>query len=235
MNDETVETQQNKLKRLGHYKDGVTVTLALIFFVVGFYQYFEVKAERKISMSLNILERREDPIFVKARTTILQKWFVFNQAEFLKTSTYTPELLASIEKLIQKDSEYRTALQHISTFYVNAAACVLDNLCDKPTICLSLLGEIQDYLDVNKNYFIYLRRVRGEDSLSFYIGLDVFTNQCISNYGPNIFSRMDQSWSCHASLKLYRITGIELRGYCKGSITGYAKEIINAAKMPAAK
>lgn len=235
MNDETVETQQNKLKRLGQYKDGITVTLALIFFVVGFYQYFEVKAERKISMALNILERREDPIFVEARTTTLQKWFEVNQAEFLKTSTYTPELLNSIQKFTQKDLKYRTALLHISTFYINAAACVLDGLCDKPTICLSLLGETQDYLNLNKNYFIYLRKSRGEDSLVFYKGLDVFEKQCISNHSLNIFSRMDQSWPCKASLKLYRITGIELGGYCKGSITKYAKEIIEAAKIPAAK
>ena len=225
--------KQNFLSRLGNYKDGVTVALALIFFVVGFYQYFENKANQRISMALNILERRENSIFVKARTTTIQKWFEVTGAlkkEFVATTTYTPELLNSIAESIGDDLNYRAALLNISTFYSNATACVLDGLCDRPTICLSLAGEVQDYLNLNKYYFVYLRKLRDEDSLAFYAGLDVFENQCNSNISLNIFSRMDQSFKCKASLQLYRITGIDLKGYCTGSETKYATEIIAASK-----
>lgn len=221
------------LLALGAFKDGVTTLLALILVVVGFYQYLEFRSDKRIATSLNILERREGKIFVEARTKLIKTWFEVDGSlaeAFRQTDKYSDALYSAIDKEIHSDEEYRTALLHISSFYSNAAACVLDGLCDQPTICSSLHGEIQDYLDINRNYFVFLRRLRKEDSVSLYLHHPEFVDDCDQTLMLSLFARTDGSVSCRFARSLHRTTGLALNGYCEGKTASYTQDIINRAE-----
>ena len=221
------------LDRLGRCKDGITVSLAILLVIVGFYQYFEFRSDRKIEASLKILERRESAVFVEARTKLLQTWFEADGnliEEFAETYIYTDELYKEIDPKIRDDTEYRSAMLQISAYYSNAAACVLDGLCDQPTICSSLHGEIQDYLDINRNYFVYLRRLRQEDSVSLYLHHPEFVEDCGKSIMFSLFSRTDDTFRCRTARKLYRLTGIKISSLCSAMTSDYTKEIIRLAK-----
>lgn len=217
----------------GKYKDGVTTFLAILFVFVGFYQYFEYRSDKRIETALQLLERREGRVFVEARTKLLQTWFEADGslADALKrTDFYTEELYKEIDSTIHADKQYRTAMLHISSFYSNASACVLDGLCDQPTICSSLHGEIQDYLDINRNYFVFLRTLRDEDSVSLYLHLPEFVGKCDETIFFSLFSRVDSSNKCRFARSLYRTTGFILKDFCKEMTAPYTQGIIDRAK-----
>lgn len=219
------------LESLGKHKDGITTLLALVFFIVGAYQYFEIRAESRIEKSLDLLKQREATIFVSARTYVLQKWGEQKNLlqGFAETEVYTPELIAAVRDEILDDAEYRARLFDLSTYYNNAAACALDGFCDLPTMCASLTGEIQDYLDINSGYFAYFAALREEDARSLFLSLPEFVELCQSKIRLFIAYRHDTSFNCRASVFLYRRFGVSSEGGCEFNATRYDNEISEAA------
>lgn len=214
---------EETLDKLGKNKDGITALIAIILLVVGGYQYFVVAVESRIKYSLNLLERREGDTFVNARTVMIQKW-IDNEnlrSAFAATNTYTPELIGKATEEIFEDSEYRKALYNISTYYTNAAACALDGICDAPTMCASLAGEIQDYLDVNRGYFVYATKIRQEDAVSLTLSMPEFVIFCSSALFVNEASRHDRSWWCRTNLYSQRMIGLHFRKSCAFFATPY--------------
>lgn len=200
---------QRMLGLFARNKDGITSLIATILFVVGVFQYLEYRADTRISNSLDMLKRREASIFVDARATLIRKWLETEGLleDFKATEFYTDELIQKVSNEIFTDVSYRTALLHISAYYQNAAACTLDEVCDPATICSSLAGEVQDFLDVNQGYFAFARSVRQEDAVSLYLSLPEFVDYCIADAGALVFSRHDRRFFCQAGLYTYRIAG----------------------------
>lgn len=214
------------------YKDGITVLIAGTLFVVGGYQYFEVRTETRIEKSLDILKRREQTIFVDARTVALKKWIDTKTllSEFAGTETYSQELIEKITEEIGQDQAYRIALYNISTFYNNAAACALDGVCDIATLCASLHGEIQDYMEVNKGYMSYATAVRFEDAKSLTLSLPEFSRECRRDIGLNIFSRHDSGFWCRVNMFTYRRLSIGINSACDPIVSKYDWEVEEQAK-----
>ena len=215
------------LTTLAKYKDGITVLVALVLLFVGGFQYFEIAMENRIKNSLDLLERREGDTFVEARTVLIRKWIEHKelQEKFSRTEVYTQELIDEAAKAIFNDTAYRTALFNMSTFYNNAAACSLDGVCDAPTMCASLMGEIQDYLDVNRGYFVFARKIRKEDAISLTLSMPEFVKFCDDELSVRLFARHDRSVECRIDLYLERLIGMHLGGQCSASATQYDLDI----------
>ena len=207
---------------LGKQKDGITTLLAILLIVVGFFQYLEIRHDRRIETALGMLERRESANFVEARTTLLQPLFNPDgelEEAFKESKTYDENLYRKIDDVIHSNPAYPTALLDISIYYSNASACVLDGICARPTICSSLMGEVQDHLDINHNYFAYLSNLRGEDARSLYLHQREFVNYCAENLFFNLYSRTDNSLLCAIAGRLYKLTGWSLDFACSGEDT----------------
>lgn len=225
---------RNLLISLGKYKDGIAISITIILVVVGGYKYFDSIVDKKIQNALSLLKRRESSIFVDARTTLLKEW-VENQSlynKFSQTDDYTDDLYEDISKAIWKNEPYRKALYTISSYYNNAAACALDGVCDGPTMCASLAGEIQDHLDINRPYFVFARMVRKEDAKSLILSLPEFVDFCIEKKNQNVrlFSRHDRSIGCRINLYLERLTGVSIDSFCKPLATDWEKTMIKDAE-----
>jgi hypothetical protein len=221
------------LSLLARYKDGITALIAVTLFVLGVFQYLEYRADLRISTSLDMLKRRETSLFVTARAKLIRKWLETEGLleNFQSTETYTDKLIKAVSNEIFTDEDYRSALLHMSAYYQNAAGCTLDGVCDAATICSSLGGEIQDYLDVNKGYFAYARSVRDEDAVSLYLSLPEFANYCKADLGALMFSRNDQGFLCQTGLYIYRMTGSSwfANANCHQCETKYGQSVIDAA------
>ena len=212
---------------LSEIKDAVTTTIAMLVVLVGGYQYFELRSESRIENALEILKRREQAIFVDARTYTVKKFMegsIFS-SELSQNKTYTKEIIEKITKEIQSDELYRNSLLNISTYYNNASACTLDGICDAATMCASLAGEIQDYLSINKGYVSLATFVRQEDAKSLTLSLPEFVEFCDKNIGLNIFSRHDYSTWCSINLFLERRFSIGLNSACIAKASKYDTNI----------
>jgi len=221
------------LALFGRHKDGITALIAATLFVLGAFQYLEYRADMRISTALDMLKRRETALFVTARATLIRKWLETEGLleTFRSTQTYTEDLIKAVSTEIFNDDGYRAALLHISAYYQNAAGCTLDGVCDAATICSSLGGEIQDYLDVNQGYFAFARSVRDEDAVSLYLSLPEFVDYCKADLGALVLSRNDQRLLCQSGLYLYRMTGISwlADANCAPRESGFGQSVIDAA------
>lgn len=222
-----MKTMPSFLKVLKLYKDSITVIIAILILVVGGFQYFDIAVENRIKNSLEFLKRREGDTFVDARRVLIQKWIEHKglQRKFSKTDVYTQELFDEAAKAIFNDAAYRTAIFNMSTFYTNAAACTLDGICDAPTMCASLMGEIQDYLDINRGYFIFARKIRKEDAISLTLSMPEFVKFCDDDISVRLFARHDRSLTCRIDLYLERLIGVHFGGFCKAKATEYDREL----------
>lgn len=220
------------LVRFGAYKDGITSLIAVVLLVVGAYQYFEIRGETRIEKSLQMLKQREQSVFVSARTYVLKKWAELPELEkaFAETETYTPDLIKRVTTEIHSDGKYRAHLFDISTYYNNVAACALDGICDLPTLCASLAGEIQDYLDINSGYFAYFAALREEDARALFLSFPEFVERCKSKARLFVAYRHDTSFSCRFNLFLYRRFGFGSNDACRFKATKYDEEITKAAE-----
>ena len=219
---------------LGTRKDGIGIGIALILLVVGGFQYFDSVVESRIEKGLDVLKRREGDTFIEARTILISKW-VENQElreQFTKTSVYTPELIQSATKEIFDDPEYRTALVNMSTYYSNAAACTIDGICDAPLMCASLMGEIQDFLDINRGYIVATKAVRFEDANTIILSMPEFVEFCDQNIFINVASRHDHSLVCRIGRYLDRFVGTSFGLPCEFKSTAYVDKIdLEAEKL----
>ena len=215
------------IRWFGDRRDGIGIGIALILLLVGGFQYFDFAVDSRIENGLDVLKRRENATFVEARTTLLMKWLENEDLlqQFSETEVYTSDLIEKATEAIFKDERYRTALANMANFYHNAAACTLDEICDAPVMCASLMGEIQDFLDVNKGYFIYASSVRYEDANTFILSMPEFVELCDDDLFLNVASRHDSSIGCRTGLYLYRFIGTSFGLSCKFKSTAYADEI----------
>ena len=221
------------LTSLGSHKDGIGVIIAVLLLLVGGYQYFDNAVDSRIEKGLDVLKRREARPFVDARTTLMMKWFENEDLRdrFAQSDTYTRELIAAATKAIFEDEEYRTALANISTYYSNAAACAIDGICDAPVMCASLMGEVQDFLDVNRGYFVSLTVVRREDATTLFLSLPEFVKFCNDRLFINVASRHDFSAGCKLGRYLERFLGASFGFSCGFYSTEYAKQIEKEAEQ----
>ena len=220
------------LASLGSHKDGIGVVVALLLLLVGGYQYFDNAVDARIEKGLDVLKRREAEPFVEARTTLMMKWFENKELHdrFIQSATYTPDLIAAATESIFNDKKYRKALANMSTYYTNAAACTIDGICDAPIMCASLMGEIQDFLDVNRGYFVSLTAKRREDATTMFLSLPEFVKFCDTRLFINVASRHDFSTGCRVGRYLRRFLGTSFGLSCAFNFTDYAKQIDKAAE-----
>lgn len=225
----------NKLTSVAEYKDAVTTWLAIVVAIVGAYQYFDVRSDQRIKAASEILARRESTQFVDARAALVM--FVYSNQKLVKSfseagATYTPKLLDDFAEIVRRNEAYQKAVTTISPYYINAAACAMDGICDIPTMCASLWGEIQDYLDVNRAYFAYLMSIRGEDAVSLWLGMANFEQLCRSKLKLFVFSRFDNSLKCRLFVALYRRFDFAFDSACTHVISEYDDQLFyKAAKI----
>ena len=208
-------------------KDAITAIVAVLALLVGTYNYVEYKRDQRIKVALDHLERRESRIFVQSRGAIARKWIDNEKliSELAETDVYTDELLEKIGREIDLDVEYRKALFNMSTLYTNSAACTLDGLCDAAMMCASLMGEIQDYLDVNFWYFGNATLLRGEDAKALTLGMPEFVEFCDTKLFIRVASRHDRSWNCQFDLGLERLLGFHFGDSCRFASTDYDEKV----------
>ena len=220
------------LQWLGQKKDGIGIAIALTLLLVGGFQYFDSVVESRIEKGLDVLKRRESDTFVDARTILISKWVENQQLreEFARTSVYTPELIRSATAAIFDDPEYRTALINMSTYYSNAAACTMDGICDAPLMCASLMGEIQDFLDVNRGYIVATKSVRFEDANTIILSMPEFVEYCDRNIFINVASRHDYSVACRIGRYFDRLVGTSFGLSCEFKSTAYVDQVDHEAE-----
>ena len=215
------------LRWLGSRKDGIGIATALVLVLVGGFQYFDSVVESRIEKGLDVLSRRETDTFVKARSTLMTKWFANEELrkEFSQTRVYTPQLIERATAAIFNDREYQNAVADMSTYYSNAAACTIDGICDAPLMCASLMGEIQDFLDVNRGYIVALKKVRFEDANTIILSMPEFVEFCDEDLFVNVASRHDYSVGCRLGRYLYRLIGANFGLGCEFKSSAYVDEI----------
>ncbi len=218
---------------LGNRKDGVLTFIAIVVLLVGGFSYFDSRLDARTRNALEILERREADTFVKARSILVRKWLEEPglNAAFSATGTYTSELIEKTTEAIFDDADYRSALFDISTYYSNAVACVLDGQCDVPTMCASLRGEIQDYLEINEGYFTEATVLRREDAVSLYRGMPEFVEFCSDKLFVRVASRHDGSTDCRISRYLERFLGLGWESACTFDYTAYGQRVTETAEI----
>lgn len=216
---------------LGRHKDGITTLLAVLAFLIGGFSYLEFLKDRRIDKALELLKRREAPIFVDARTISIRKWIDNPELrdELANTKVHTPDLIKKVGEAISKDKDYRIALYNLSTLYNHAASCALDHICDALTMCGSLFGEIQEYLDINEAYFVYATKLRQEDAKSLTLNLPEFENFCKQRIKVRYFPRFDRSWKCRIDVNTERLFGFYILGACQNIESEWDQKINRAA------
>ena len=196
------------IDKLALKKDGITALIALVLLIVGGFQYFDVKLDGRISNSLEILERREKPLFVSARENTIRKWIDIKKAnpalwsDFVNNKDYTKDIYDAVETEIENDEQYRKDLLSLGLFYQNASAFALDGHCDAVTLCSSLRGEMQDFLDLNKPYLIYAHKVRKEDATSIYLDVPEFVAQCDKGFFLKSLHRLHLTFNLTINLTI---------------------------------
>lgn len=210
----------------------ITSLLAITITLVSEWQYWELRIEKKISASLDILKRREGSVFVDARTTVIQKWVMPSKISktFAESETYDSDLLYAIKEEVKGDADYIRAMLNISLFYHNAASCALDGICDSATLCSSLWAEIQDYQDMHKGYFAHVKSIRDEDVKRFNLTIPEFVAHCQNKISVFVFSRHDQSFKCRVDLRLERRFGYSFGSFCNPQSSVYDKEVDDLSK-----
>ena len=200
----------NWIVQIGSHKDGITVAIAIVLLLVGGFQYFDSRIDARIEQALQMLQRREAPTFVKARTIMLSKWLNSEKLcpEFSATDEYSWNLNVKIKDEILEDESYRDSLVDISNFYSNAAACTIHKICDTPLMCASLMGQVQDFLNLNRDYFVHIGMQRQNDSKTLTLHMPEFVEYCSSKLFINVASQGDRTSKCRWGVYLYRLTNM---------------------------
>ena len=212
---------------LGSHRDGITAGIALLLIAVGSYQYFKTRSDLRIEKALDVLKRREGKTFVSAKTALANMWMSDEDLceNFIKSDKYTASMTDRVADLIIADEDYRDAVADLSTYYTNVAACTLDGICDASVMCASLMGEIQDFVEVNVDYFARVTMVRREDAKSLTLSMPEFLGFCERRLRLHVASRHDHSLLCQLGRNLYRHLGTGFGWFCGFEASEYDQQV----------
>ncbi|MDA7425698.1 hypothetical protein [Thalassococcus lentus] len=148
------------LTSLGTHKDGITTFLALFAVLVGFFQYFDFRAETRIKYAVEILERREKSELLRAEADFNLYWKQgrdgvdqCNKSRATNNGAERPKNEIKTGGRCISSGDYRVVVSKLSVYYNSISSCALGNICDRIVVCSSMSGTVQRYLRLNKSYF----------------------------------------------------------------------------------
>ena len=216
---------------LGEKRNGLIVIVGFSTLFAGGLEYHSRNVESSIDKALGVLERREQDNFLRASFTLYQKWWSSDYItdKLIRQRTIDKRLKYEMTKAIMKDEEYQSAIAEMAVYYTGAAACTLDDICDTPIMCGSLMGEINSYLRFNKGYFESVALMFGGAAKHLTYRLPEFLEYCKSDIHINLAARLDTSSECRWALWFTRYVGPNMWLSCEFGWSKYDRKIIDEA------